>query len=68
MATLFRKHFPGLNELRAIAVLTIIPGHIEQAKQGLGLAFNYWFPVPCILGVVLFFAISGFFDYHDTHQ
>ncbi len=60
MSSLFRTHFPGLNEFRALAILAIIPGHIEQTKQSLGLPYHYWFPVPGRLGVVLFFCLSGF--------
>jgi peptidoglycan/LPS O-acetylase OafA/YrhL len=52
--------FPGLNELRALAALCVILGHIEQRKDLAGLPFHYWFPIPGKLGVVLFFVLSGF--------
>jgi len=55
-----KTYYPGLNELRALAVLSIIPGHIEQVKQIFTLPFSYWFPIPGKLGVILFFVISGF--------
>ncbi|MCK5535353.1 MAG: acyltransferase [Bacteroidales bacterium] len=55
-----KTYYPGLNELRALAVLSIIPGHIEQIKSIFNLPFFYWFPIPGKLGVILFFVISGF--------
>jgi len=51
---------PGLNELRAIAALCVIPGHVEQTKKLLGGVARTWFPVPGKVGVVLFFVLSGF--------
>ncbi|MEZ8825269.1 acyltransferase family protein [Vibrio amylolyticus] len=55
-----KKIYPGLNELRALAVLSVIPGHIEQVKSVFGLPYSYWFPIPGKVGVVLFFTLSGF--------
>ena len=55
-----QSDYPGLNELRAIAALCVIPGHVEQMKELNQLPYYYWFPVPGKLGVVLFFALSGF--------
>lgn len=52
--------FPGLNELRALAILIIIPGHIEYMKEAVHLPHNYWFPIPGKVGVVFFFTLSGF--------
>jgi peptidoglycan/LPS O-acetylase OafA/YrhL len=60
MNLLSQSHYPMLNELRAIAVLCVIMGHVEQIKQLNFLPYNYWFPIPGILGVTLFFALSGF--------
>ena len=57
---LCQSHYPGLNELCAIAVLCVIPGHIEQVKALNQLPYHYWFPIPGKLGVILFFALSGF--------
>jgi len=54
------RHLPGLNALRALAALCVIPGHIEQMKSLVGLPYHYWFPIPGKLGVILFFALSGF--------
>lgn len=55
-----KVYFPGLNQLRALAALAVIPGHIEQFKDAFKLQTTYWFPIPGKLGVVLFFALSGF--------
>jgi peptidoglycan/LPS O-acetylase OafA/YrhL len=52
--------FPGLNELRALAAFIVISGHVERTKLRLGLPYKYWLPIPGILGVVLFFTLSGF--------
>lgn len=57
---LLKPFFPGLNELRALAALCVILSHIEQMKELAGLSFKYWFPIPGKLGVILFFALSGF--------
>lgn len=54
------NRLPGLTELRAIAALCVIPGHIEALKPYYGMTPYYWFPVPGKIGVVLFFALSGF--------
>lgn len=53
-------HYPGLNELRALAALSVIPGHVEQMKQLFGHPWSMWFPIPGFFGVNLFFALSGF--------
>lgn len=58
--SLLQAYFPGLNELRALAALAVILSHIEQMKEMAGLPFRYWFPLPGKLGVILFFALSGF--------
>jgi peptidoglycan/LPS O-acetylase OafA/YrhL len=58
--SLLKAYFPGLNELRALAALCVILSHIEQMKELAGLPFHYWFPIPGKLGVILFFALSGF--------
>lgn len=58
--SLLRSHYPGLNELRALAALCVVIGHVEQMKELAGLPFRYWFPVPGKLGVILFFVLSGF--------
>ncbi|NOR59010.1 MAG: acyltransferase family protein, partial [Sulfurimonas sp.] len=55
-----KSFFPGLNELRALAVLSIIPGHINGIAKFFGLAQFHWFPIPGKLGVIFFFVISGF--------
>jgi peptidoglycan/LPS O-acetylase OafA/YrhL len=52
--------FPGLNELRALAAIIVIAGHIESMKAYLGFPSKDWSPIPGILGVVLFFTLSGF--------
>jgi peptidoglycan/LPS O-acetylase OafA/YrhL len=57
---LLKAYYPGLNELRALAALCVIFAHIEQLKELAGLPFKYWFPLPGKLGVILFFALSGF--------
>lgn len=57
---LLKSFFPGLNELRALAALCVILSHIEQMKELAGLPYKYWFPIPGKLGVILFFALSGF--------
>lgn len=57
---LLKPFFPGLNELRALAALIVIISHVEQMKEMAGLHYKYWFPIPGKLGVVLFFALSGF--------
>jgi peptidoglycan/LPS O-acetylase OafA/YrhL len=59
-----KVYFPNLNGLRFIAVALVIIHHIEQLKFIFGLP-NYWLKCPVILiigklGVVLFFALSGF--------
>jgi len=53
-------YYPGLNELRALAILSILPGHIEGIKEIFHLPFSYWYPIPGKLAVILFFVISGF--------
>jgi len=58
--TLLKAYFPGLNELRALAALCVILSHVEQMKDLAGLPYKYWFPIPGKLGVILFFALSGF--------
>jgi peptidoglycan/LPS O-acetylase OafA/YrhL len=55
-----RTYFPGLNELRALAILSVIPGHIELIKSLFNVTPYHWFPIPGKLGVVLFFVLSGF--------
>jgi peptidoglycan/LPS O-acetylase OafA/YrhL len=60
MSSKLKIQFPGLNELRALAALSVIPGHVEQIKGIFKLQFAYWFPIPGKVGVVLFFALSGF--------
>ena len=45
-----RRHFPALDGLRAVAVLTVIVGHREYPIRG----------VPGDLGVSAFFVLSGF--------
>jgi len=55
-----KNYYPGLNELRALAALSVIPGHLEQMKGAFGFPFNDWYPVPGKVAVVLFFVISGF--------
>jgi len=57
---LLRNYYPGLNELRAVAALSVLLSHIEQMKDLAGLPSKYWFPIPGKLGVILFFALSGF--------
>ena len=52
--------FEGFDELRAIAALVIVPGHIELFKVFFGMPFYFWLPIPGKLGVVLFFVLSGF--------
>ena len=56
-----KKYYPGLNELRALAALSVIPGHLEELKRVFGFPYyNDWYPVPGKVAVVLFFVISGF--------
>ena len=55
-----KSYYPGLNELRALAALSVIPGHLEQMKMGFGFSSNDWYPIPGKVAVVLFFVISGF--------
>lgn len=55
-----KERFPGLNGLRALAVLSVIPGHIEQMKGIFSLPSTHWFPIPGKIGVILFFTLSGF--------
>ncbi len=55
-----RPHFPGLNGLRAVGALTVIPCHIEQLKPCFQIDQAKWFPVHGKIGVVLFFVLSGY--------
>ncbi len=55
-----KSYYPGLNELRALAALSVIPGHLEMMKISFGLSSNDWYPIPGKIAVVLFFVISGF--------
>ena len=57
---LIKNYYPGLNDLRALAALSVIPGHLEEFKRLFGFSFNDWYPVPGKVAVVLFFVISGF--------
>ena len=59
-----RSQLPGLNELRAVAALCVIPGHLEQTKALLGGVARTWFPIPGKVAVVLFFVLSGFLITH----
>lgn len=54
------NYYPGLNSLRGLAALCVIPSHIEQIKKHAGMPYDHWFPIPGIYGVILFFALSGF--------
>ena len=57
-------HFKGLNTYRAIAALLVVVGHIEMFKSKHGLAHYlnepYFYYTGGHIGVVLFFALSGF--------
>ncbi len=55
-----KSYYPGLNELRALAALSVIPGHLEALKGSFGFSSNDWYPIPGKVAVVLFFVISGF--------
>jgi peptidoglycan/LPS O-acetylase OafA/YrhL len=39
------NYYPGLNSLRGLAVLCVIPSHIEQIKKHAGINFDHWFPM-----------------------
>ncbi len=53
-------YLPGLNGLRFIAALVVMISHLEAMKPTFGMESNFWLPIPGKLGVVLFFALSGF--------
>src|SRR4051812_33341468 len=55
-----RTHFPGLDGLRGLGALSVIPAHIEQLKTSFGFDAVFWFPIHAKIGVVLFFTLSGF--------
>lgn len=56
-------HFPGLNGLRFVAALAVIVTHVELLKGQLGHANSWQNPAiqgAGVLGVYLFFVLSGF--------
>jgi peptidoglycan/LPS O-acetylase OafA/YrhL len=58
-----RVHFPGLDGVRAIAVLMVFVGHVEYVKSVYGAPSLVGNPVIALLpglGVTLFFVLSGF--------
>ena len=57
------QFFPGLNALRFFAALSVIVGHVELIKLGMGLDnwFNFFIKLNLGgLGVYFFFVLSGF--------
>jgi peptidoglycan/LPS O-acetylase OafA/YrhL len=62
VSALARRHFPGLNSLRAYAALLVVLGHIPLNQASVGLPNPHWGAVfyrgePA---VCFFFALSGF--------
>jgi peptidoglycan/LPS O-acetylase OafA/YrhL len=58
-----KVYFPNLNGLRFIASMMVLFPHMEQIKGMFGLKENYTFyphPEFAMLGVILFFVLSGF--------
>jgi peptidoglycan/LPS O-acetylase OafA/YrhL len=53
-------HLPGLNGLRFLAALVVLLPHVEHNKDYFHYPFHYWSPMPSLIGVILFFALSGF--------
>lgn len=56
----YNGKLPGLNELRALAAICVIPGHINQLLALNNIQQIIPFPIPGKLGVVLFFVLSGY--------
>jgi peptidoglycan/LPS O-acetylase OafA/YrhL len=55
-------HFPGLNNLRFLAALSVLVFHVEDKKRLLGLNTHWLNRLTVVgdLGVTLFFVLSGF--------
>ena len=55
-----KGHLPGLDGLRFVGAFVVMASHLEAMKPLFGFKPFWWLPVPGKVGVVLFFALSGF--------